>query len=203
MDSLLSGLSVSVPESGVLDPVSLIPNKKEYWLEIGFGGGEHLAHQGGLHKDAGIIGCEPYIHGIAALLKHIDDNKLDNIRIYQQDARLLLDALLPQSISRAFILYPDPWPKARHHKRRLVSKPTLDALARVMKKGAELRLASDDEDYCTWMLEQLQAHDAFTWTAKSCNDWLNPWGDWLSTRYEQKALAAGRVPTYLIFRRSA
>src|SRR5688572_7879739 len=85
MDSLLSGLSISVPEKGGLDPALLIPHKKEYWLEIGFGGGEHLAHQAGLHKDTGIIGCEPYIHGIAALLKYIDDNKLDNIRIYQQD----------------------------------------------------------------------------------------------------------------------
>jgi tRNA (guanine-N7-)-methyltransferase len=199
MDSLLSGLSVSVPENGTLIPAQLMPGKKEYWLEIGFGGGEHLAHQGGLHPEAGIIGCEPYIHGIAALIKHIDDNKLDNIRIYQQDARFLLDALPAQSLNRVFILYPDPWPKARHHKRRLVSKPTLDALARVMKTGAELRLATDDEDYCTWMLEQLQPHDAFTWTAKTCDDWLKPWDGWFSTRYEQKALAAGRVPTYLRF----
>jgi len=172
------------------------------WLEIGFGGGEHLAHQAGLNSGVGIIGCEPYINGIAGLLKHIDDHGITNVRIWQQDARLLIERLPEASVERVFILYPDPWPKMRHHKRRLVSMELLDSLARIMKPGAELRLATDDVDYCTWMLERLLAHDAFTWQARTCDDWLNPPQDWISTRYEQKALAAGRVPTYLNFTRA-
>ncbi len=174
---------------------TLFPLKN--WLEIGFGGGEHLAHQAALHPEIGIIGCEPYINGIAGLLKHIDDHKLHNIRIYSEDARLLMERLPDASLERVFILYPDPWPKARHHKRRLISTEFLNALARVMKPGAELRLATDHADYCAWMLEHLLSHSAFEWTAKICDDWLNPPPDWISTRYEQKALA-GR-PTYLDF----
>ncbi len=199
MDTLLSDLSISLPEKGEMEPASLIPSKKEYWLEIGYGGGEHLAHQAGLYPHVGIIGCEPYINGIAHLLKAIEDNALGNIRIYDDDARFLIDTLPDQSISKVFILYPDPWPKVRHHKRRLISHATLDRLARIMKPGAILRLATDDADYCTWMLEHLLSHSAFSWNAKSCEDWLNPWSDWISTRYEQKALA-GR-PTYLEFTR--
>lgn len=172
---------------------------KEYWLEIGFGGGEHLAHQAGLHPDIGIIGCEPYIPGIAGLLSYISEHKVGNVRVYTDDARHLMERLPDACLSRVFILYPDPWPKARHHKRRLVSKPTLDALSRVMKPGSLLRLATDDADYATWMLEQLLPHPDFTWTAKGCDDWLKPPADWISTRYEQKALA-GR-PTYLEFKR--
>ena len=175
---------------------------RSLWLEIGFGGGEHLAHQASLNPDVGIIGCEPYVNGIAGLLKHIDDHKVSNVRIWQQDARLVIERLPDTSVERVFILYPDPWPKLRHHKRRLVSRPLLDSLARVMKPGAQLRIATDDVDYCTWMLEQTLAHPEFSWQAKTCADWLSPPNDWLSTRYEQKALAAGRLPTYLNFRRN-
>jgi len=189
------------------------------FLEIGFGAGEHLAHQAALHPDVGIIGCEPYINGVASLLQKLavgsrqlaekkEDCKLQtancqlsNVRIYQGDARLLIEKLPNHSIDKIFINYPDPWPKARHHKRRLISMEFLDALARVMKPGAELRLATDDEDYGTWMLEHLLSHPAFQWTAKTCDDWLNPWRDWISTRYEQKALKAGRGATYLSFER--
>jgi len=169
------------------------------FLEIGFGGGEHLAHQAALHPGCGIIGCEPYINGIAGLLTRIRDHKLDNIRIYNGDARLLIERLPSASLDRVFILYPDPWPKARHHKRRLISTEFLGGLARVMKQGAELRLATDDEDYCTWMLEHLLTHPGYVWQATTCDDWLNPWPDWISTRYEQKAIKAGRRPTYLSF----
>jgi tRNA (guanine-N7-)-methyltransferase len=119
--------------------------------------------------------------------------------VYNDDARLLIEKLPSHSISKVFILYPDPWPKVRHHKRRLVSKVTLDMLARVMKPGAELRLATDDADYCTWMLEALESHPDFAWQARKADDWLNPWDDWIPTRYEQKALA-GR-PTYLTYKR--
>lgn len=171
------------------------------WLEIGFGGGEHLAHQAALHPSVHIIGCEPYVNGIAGLLGHIDEQKLSNIRIWQEDARLLIEKLPDASVERIFILYADPWPKIRHHKRRLVSTELLGSLARIMKPGSELRLATDDVDYCTWMLERLTIHPQFTWMAKHCDDWLKPPADWLSTRYEQKALTAGRVPIYLNFKR--
>jgi len=199
MDARLPELTIALPENGKLDLSTLFPKTKNIWLEIGFGGGEHLTHQAALHPDIGIIGCEPYINGIAGLLKSIDDNKLKNIRIHPADARLLLEKLPDASISRVFILYPDPWPKARHHKRRLISKEFLDSLARVMQPGAELRLATDWEDYATWMLEHLIAHPDFSWTASTCDDWLTPPADWLSTRYEQKALKEGRIPTYLRF----
>jgi tRNA (guanine-N7-)-methyltransferase len=199
MDEVLPEVSVTLPERGVLDLKKIFPKAKEAWLEIGFGGGEHLAHQARQNPDTGIIGCEPYVNGIAGLLKSIHDEKLNNIRIYPDDVRLLLEKIPDWALSRVFILYPDPWPKARHHKRRLISKEFLDTLSRVMKPGAELRLATDWEDYATWMLERVLPHPGFTWTAKTCDDWLTPPADWLSTRYEQKALAEGRVPTYLRF----
>lgn len=185
---------------GVGDWLATLPH--HLWLEIGFGGGEHLAYQAEQNPGVHIIGCEPYVNGIAGLLGHIEERGLTNIRIWQQDARLLIDQLPDTSIERVFILYPDPWPKARHHKRRLVSEVLLDNLARIMVPGAQLRLATDDADYCTWMLERLTVHPGFQWAAQTCDDWLNPPSDWISTRYEQKALAAGRVPTYLNFKRA-
>ena len=188
-----------LPRLGVEDWIKALPDP--LWLEIGFGGGEHLAHQASLNPNVSIIGCEPYVNGIAGLLKHIDDHKLDTIRIWQEDARLLIAQFPDASTERVFILYPDPWPKMRHHKRRLVSTPLLDSLARIMKPGAQLRLATDDVDYCTWMLEHVVPHPQFSWLAEDCDDWLIPPQDWLSTRYEQKALAARRVPTYLDFKR--
>lgn len=199
MDNLLSELAIALPQKAPLQPHALFPGKKECWLEIGFGAGEHLAHQAALYPHAGIIGCEPYIHGIAWLLAHIRERALENIRIYVQDARFLIEALPDSSLDKVFILYPDPWPKTRQHKRRLVSHATLDQLARVMKKGAQLRLATDDAGYCTWMLEHLLSHHAFSWQAQNADDWLKPPPDWISTRYEQKALDAGRRPTYLQF----
>lgn len=199
MESLLPRLTLDLPEQGPLRPAEVFLGLRRFWLEIGFGGGEHLAHQASLHPDTGLLGCEPYVNGIAGLLKHISDHDLQNIRIYHHDARLLLERLPDSCLERVFILYPDPWPKARHNKRRLVSSATLDALARVMRPGAQLRLATDDSDYCAWMLEHVLAHPHFSWQAKISDDWLTPPPDWISTRYEQKALAAGRVPTYLNF----
>jgi tRNA (guanine-N7-)-methyltransferase len=190
-DTLLPKLQISLPEAANLSLQTPI------WLEIGFGGGEHLAHQASLHPEVQFIGCEPYVNAIAGLLTHMEEHKLKNIRIYSDDARDLIKSLPDASLSRVFILYPDPWPKTRHNKRRLISTVFLDSIARVMKAGAELRLATDSADYATWMLERLLPHPAFTWQAKKCNDWLNPPAEWISTRYEQKALA-GR-PTYLNF----
>lgn len=178
-------------------PNSSIPT---IWLEIGFGGGEHLAHLAGLHPEVQFIGCEPYVNGTAGLLAHIDQHKLKNIGIYSDDARDLVNALPDNSLERVYILYPDPWPKTRHNKRRIISTEFLDSLVRVMKPGAELFLATDSADYATWMLERLLAHPKLAWKAKNCKDWLEPWPEWISTRYEQKALA-GR-PTYLNFVRN-
>jgi tRNA (guanine-N7-)-methyltransferase len=191
VDDLLPKLSISLPQAQSIKP------QAQNWLEIGFGGGEHLAHQAALNPKVNFIGCEPYMNGVASALSHIEEQKLTNIRIYNDDARDLINNLHDNSLKKVFILYPDPWPKTRHNKRRIVSTELLDSLARVMKSGAELRLATDHSDYATWMLERLLPHPAFKWQAQKCSDWLNPPADWISTRYEQKALAG--IPTYLNF----
>lgn len=205
METLLPTLQLSLEEVGKwqggkvaeLFHCSTTQPLNHIFLEIGFGGGEHLAHVAALYPRVGMIGCETYVNGIGDLLKQVDERKLENIRIFTEDARLLVDALPAASIDRVFIHYPDPWPKTRHHKRRIISAELLDALARVMRHGALLRLATDHADYCTWMLERLLARTDFSWTATRCGDWLNPPTDWIPTKYEQKALA-GR-PSYLEF----
>jgi tRNA (guanine-N7-)-methyltransferase len=179
------------------------PAPREIWLEIGFGGGEHLAAQAASRPDIGFIGCEPFVNGVVSLLAHVKAQGLANIRIWQGDARTLLAGLPAASIGRAFILFPDPWPKPRHHKRRLITAEFLDALARVLVPGAELRLATDDRDYLLWMLERLTTHPGFAWTARGPGDWRRRAADWPATRYEAKALAAGRKPAYLRFVRTA
>ena len=146
-----------------------------------------------------MIGCEPYVNGISGLLKSIKEKHLDNIRIYTDDVRELLGVMPEAFLERVYILYPDPWPKSRHHKRRLIQKPLLDLLARVMKPGAELRIATDWDDYATWILEQLLPHPAFAWTAEKATDWTRPWQEWIPTRYEQKARREGRTSSYLRF----
>lgn len=173
---------------------------RETWLEVGFGGGEHMVHQASLNPDIGIIGCEPYINGVAMLLGKIRRAGVDNLRVYPGDVRDMFDVLPPASIARAFLLYPDPWPKARHHRRRFVTPEHLEPLARVLKPGAIFRVATDIPDYVRQTLEQVPRH-GFTWLAETPEDWRKPWGDWISTRYEQKALREGRVPHYLTFRR--
>lgn len=172
-------------------------------LEIGFGSGEHLAGQALADPRAGFIGCEPYVDGVANLLKQVEEHPAleRNLRVYMDDARELIDALPDACLARAFILFPDPWPKARHHKRRLVQPPFLAALARVMKPGAELRLASDHADYVAWMLEALAQSPDFTWTARESADWLTPPSDWIRTKYQEWSETEGRHATYLRFRR--
>jgi tRNA (guanine-N7-)-methyltransferase len=204
IDDLLPRLSVNLTRDaaeGSLDPASLFALKPaDVWLEIGFGGGEHIAAQAAAHPDFGLIGAEPFINGVASLLKHVGRGKLDNVRILMNDARPLLAALAPASIGRCFILFPDPWPKRRHWKRRIVSAPVLDQLARIMKPGAELRLASDDPGYGQWMLATLLAHPAFEWTAQGPADWQTRPSDQPETRYEAKALAGGPA-LFLVARR--
>lgn len=174
---------------------------KELWLEIGFGGGEHLAWQAEHNPDVGLIGAEPFINGVASLLGLIDRQGLNNIRIYQDDAADLMDALPEASVARCFLLFPDPWPKRRHHKRRFVRPENLDRLARILADGAEFRAATDHMEYGRWMLWHLLAHPAFDWPAEAAADWRFRPADWPQTRYEAKAAKDGRSSLYFSFRR--
>jgi tRNA (guanine-N7-)-methyltransferase len=197
-ETLLPGLSVVLSETGLLDPRSLFAAPPaSVWLEIGFGAGEHLAIQAEQHLDVGFIGSEVFENGVARLVAEVARRSLGNVRIFADDARLLLDRLAPGSIGRVFILFPDPWPKLRHHKRRLVAPATLDRLAAVMRPGAELRLATDDPGYLVWMLDHVTAHPDFAWLARRPSDWRERPPDWPATRYEEKAGAAGRTPAFL------
>jgi tRNA (guanine-N7-)-methyltransferase len=175
---------------------------EDVWLEIGFGAGEHLLWQAEHHSNIGLIGAEPYEAGVAKLLSRISlvpAETKNNIRIHMGDAREIVDALPDASLGRVFILFPDPWPKTRHHKRRFVQSEMIDRLARVMKPGAELRFASDDAPYLDWTLERLMAHPAFEWAAACAQDWKSRPPDWPPTRYEAKQLHG--VPAFLRFRR--
>lgn len=187
------------PKRELLDLKPLF-GSRPLWLEVGFGGGEHLVHQAVQNPDVGLIGAEPYINGVAMLLGKIRSAGAGNIRVHPGDARDLLDVLPAESVEKAFLLYPDPWPKARHHRRRFVTAEHLDPLFGVMAPGAELRIATDIPDYVRQAMEEVPKA-GFRWLAERAEDWRVPWGDWLSTRYEQKALREGRVPTYLTFRK--
>jgi len=198
---LLPRLVVALPAAGSLDLAALFPGAAEVWLEIGFGGGEHLAWQAERHPDIGFLGAEVFQNGVARLLGHAAERNLANIRVWPEDARALLEALPAASIGRVFLLFPDPWPKLRHAKRRFVGRLNLDRFARIMKPGAELRMASDDSGQIRWMLEQTLPHPAFEWLASGPADWRVRPSDWPATRYEEKALAEGRRASYLRFRR--
>jgi tRNA (guanine-N7-)-methyltransferase len=174
---------------------------RDVWLEIGFGSGEHLLWQAEHHPDIGFIGAEPFINGVASLLGAIETRKLTTIRIHDGDAREVLSWLPDGSIGAAFILFPDPWPKKRQQKRRLVSQETVAELARSLRPGGLLRFASDDADYAAEALFLLVRNGAFEWQAERANDWRTRPADWPETRYERKALAAGRKPVYLGFAR--
>ena len=191
----------SNPKREPLDLAALFGGR-DVWLEIGFGGGEHMVHQASLNPDIGIIGCEPYINGVAMLLGKIRRAGGDNLRVYPGDVRDMFDVLPQASISKAFLLYPDPWPKSRHHRRRFVTPEHLAPLARVLKPGAEFRVATDIPDYVRQTLEEVPQHP-FDRVRAAADDIHQPWDDWISTRYEQKALREGRVPHYLTFRRHA
>ncbi len=174
---------------------------RDIWLEIGFGGGEHLVHMARSHPDVGFIGCEPFQDGVVKALSAIDEFGLRNIRIHPDDVRPMLRLLPSASIARVFILFPDPWPKARHAKRRLVAGSLLDQLARVMVSGSELRIATDIPAYARTAVLSAARHPGFRWRAQSAADWRSPWCDWPGTRYEAKALSAGRKPIYLTYSR--
>ncbi len=171
------------------------------WLEIGFGSGEHLVHQAQAYPERGFIGCEPYINGVATLLGKIRKAGLSNIAVHPGDARDLFDVLPDRSISGAYLLYPDPWPKARHHRRRFVTPEHLVPLAAALQPGAPFRVATDIPDYVRQTLEEVPKA-GFEWLAEAPGDWRVAWEGWLPTRYERKALREGRKPHYLSFRRN-
>ncbi|MGH6946191.1 MAG: tRNA (guanosine(46)-N7)-methyltransferase TrmB [Kiloniellales bacterium] len=202
LTSLLPRLAVTLPPpGGRLEPARLFGRWAPLWLEIGFGGGEHLAWQARHNPAVDLLGAEYFINGIAGLLRQLDAEQLSNVRIHHGHGEDLLAALPEASVARLFLLFPDPWPKARHHKRRFVQEPSLDQAARVLEDGAELRLATDDSGYLTWMLEHLARHPAFRWRASGPADWRTRPADWPATRYEEKALARGLRPAYLRFLR--
>ncbi len=172
---------------------------REVWLEIGFGAGEHLIDQAKANPDVGLIGCEPFLNGVAVALAGIEREHLANVRLRRGDAQTLIEAAPDAFFSRVFVLYPDPWPKRRHRKRRVISDATIAELARVTKPAAELRFATDIDDYAGWTLQRFLASPHFRWTASHAEDWRTHWPDWRPTRYEVKAHRAGRGSVYLTF----
>jgi tRNA (guanine-N7-)-methyltransferase len=211
VENLLPRISVELPrEQGVIKEAALVPQSlfgkgdkpaKDIWLEIGYGGGEHLAGQAEKNPNVGLIGGEFFTQGVAKLLALIEERDLSNIRLYKGDARELLACLHDASLSRVFVLYPDPWPKKRHARRRFISPWSVDEFARLVKPGGEVRVASDIPIYIRWTLEHFSRNEAFEWMAQGPQDWREPYDDWVSTRYEAKALREGRRPTYLTFKR--
>ena len=173
----------------------------DVFLEIGYGGGEHLTQRAGENPSIGFIGCEVFLNGVAKMVGQIAEHRLANVRLWDQDAKPLLDWLPDASLGRAYLLYPDPWPKRRHRKRRFLSETMLPKFARVLRPGAELRFATDIDDYAAFSLARIARSADFEWTAQCQADWLTPWEGWRSTRYEAKALREGRRGAYFTFRR--
>ena len=174
----------------------------EIRMEIGFGGGEHLADEAERQPDVGFIGCEPFRNGVAKMVERVEARGLGNVRLHCGDASLVLDRLPDAALAQVDILYPDPWPKRRQRKRRFISDDSLATLARVMRSGAELRFATDIDDYAGWVLARILRSGRFTWTAADARAWRSAWQPWSSTRYEAKALREGRKPVYLTFVRT-
>jgi tRNA (guanine-N7-)-methyltransferase len=186
-----------------LDWASLFPFRpREIWLEIGFGGGEHLIAQALAHRDIGFIGAEPFVNGIAKALAAIERDGLDNIRLRAGDAGALIETLPSAALARLFILYPDPWPKRRHNKRRFISASNIRQFARILRPGGEVRFATDIDDYAGWTLRRFLDDPDFRWPAAHADAWRRPWSDWRETRYEAKAKREGRRPLYLTFVRA-
>ncbi len=194
-----------VPRSrggGSIDLIPLFsPEPRAIWLEVGFGNGEHLAEQALRHPEIGFVGSEVFVNGVAALLGHIERYELTNVRIFDDDARLLLASLPEACIDRMFLLFPDPWPKTRHAKRRFIGPLNLPALARLLADHAELRVATDDPGYIRWTLRHVLGGREFSWCARGPRDWREPPSDWVETRYQRKAASARRRSVFLCFRR--
>lgn len=195
-DSLLPSIAVPDPAAGPIDPLALMPGATAAWLEIGFGGGEHLAAQATRCPDTVILGCEPFLNGVASLLRHVDEGGLKNVRIHADDARAVVQALTPASLDRVMILFPDPWHKARHNKRRLVQDEFVADLVRVLKPGGRLRFVTDWENYADWALEKFNANPALQFTGPA--DRHAAPDDHVVTRYEEKKLG-DIAPIFLDF----
>jgi tRNA (guanine-N7-)-methyltransferase len=203
IETLLPRLAVDLTTPAPKTLADLFPaTPKQIWLEIGFGGGEHLIARAKANPDIGFIGVEPFVNGMAKALVAIDANKLTNIRLHFGDAIELLDWLPNESLSGVDLLYPDPWPKKRHWKRRFVQDETLAAISRVLNARGTFRFASDIPDYVAWTLQRVMRTHKLSWTAERADDWRLPWEGWVQTRYEAKAKREGRTPAYLIFTRT-
>jgi tRNA (guanine-N7-)-methyltransferase len=201
-DALLPRLALDVTTPAPADLCSLFATPvDDLRLEIGFGGAEHLIAQAQTHPRSGFIGTDAFVNAIAKALVAVDRRALANIRLYFGDASALLDWLPNAAFSRIDLLYPDPWPKRRHWKRRFVQDDNLRRLARVLKKNGELRFATDIADYAAYALVRVRRSTDFAWTAECADDWRNPWPDFAGTRYEAKAKREGRLPAYFIFRK--
>ncbi|WP_414464435.1 tRNA (guanine(46)-N(7))-methyltransferase TrmB [Hyphomicrobium sp. DY-1] len=184
------------------DPAAPPEGFAQTWLEIGFGGGEHLLWQARHNPGVALIGCEPFEDGMIKVLTAVTEENLKNIRLHMDDVRDILRAAQSNSIDRAFILFPDPWPKRKHRKRRLVNASLLALLANVMRPGAELRIGTDIGDYARTMLEAFAHEPRFLWQAASPGDWRIRPADWPETRYEAKAVREGRKRYYFRFLRA-
>jgi tRNA (guanine-N7-)-methyltransferase len=201
-DTLLPQLALDLDQPAPSDLPALFPRPTDgLHLEIGFGGGEHLIAQAEEHPHIGFIGVEPFVNGMAKALAAIEARGLSNIRLHFGDAIFLLEWLPDNSLGRVDLIYPDPWPKRRHWKRRFVQEATLAAITRVLRSGGEFRFVSDIPDYAAWTLQHGLRAVGLEWTATRADDWRQPWPGFTSTRYEAKAERAGRLPCYLIFRK--
>ena len=200
MEEALPLLLVDPSAAPPVSPAELFPDTcSRFQIEIGFGGGEHLAHQATINPTTGYIGVEPFINGMAKMLGEIEDRDLNNVRLYNDDATQLLDWLPSDSVDQIDLLYPDPWPKKRNWKRRFVNERNLHRFARVLKPGGRFRFASDIDTYINWTLRHVRSCDLFDWQARRPEDWQQPWQGWVRTRYEAKAIREGRTPCYLEF----
>jgi tRNA (guanine-N7-)-methyltransferase len=192
------GIDLAAPAPADLRELFSVP-VSEVRLEIGFGGGEHLLNDAAINPRSGLIGVEPFINGMAKLMTILAERPGANVRVFNDDATQLLDWLPSASLEGIALLYPDPWPKKKHWKRRFVSAINLDRFARVLKRGGVFRFASDIDTYVNWTLLHCRAHPAFEWQAGAADNWRLPYPDWPGTRYEAKALREGRTPAYLTF----
>lgn len=199
-DTLLPTIALPDPTQGSIDPAALMPGAKQVWLEIGFGGGEHLAEQASRHPEALIIGCEPFLNGVGSALRHIDEGGLKNVRLHADDARDVMAALPDASLDRVMILFPDPWHKARHNKRRLVQDETVAEIVRLLKPGGRVRFVTDWKDYADWALERFNRNPGLGWMADEADDWRTAPADHVVTRYEEKKLG-DTPPIFLEFQR--
>ena len=199
-DTLMPSVKLPDPAAGPIDVAALMPGAKEVWLEIGFGGGEHLAVQAARHPDALMIGCEPFINGVASALRHIEEGGLKNIRLHADDARAVVQALPDGSLDRIMILFPDPWHKARHNKRRLIQDETAAEIARLLKPGGRLRFVTDWQDYAEWALERFERTPGLVRQVDPSDDGFTAPADHVVTRYEEKKLG-DTPPIFLDFGR--